>query len=286
MSASRNAWLEIKQQAERNDFHTIILSGEYFFGKIQHHGLADQLKHTFPILESTQVISYLRRPSSYYVANLQQRLKAQHYISAPERRIYASRLAAWENIGDLQLVEFKKTALHLQDVVQDFWKRALGSLPLPSGVNRIRTNKSLSAEGLYLLQRFRHIRYPDKEGIFYRGSDQLLKRMLLVEESNSQNASFTPLRTQDDIRDHIDYSTNDNEILLERFGFQFDFLKGTKHPENYQLPRLSEPLMLDDIVPVDMQKVELLVELLRTDKRVLAPRRWLLDRKLQACLQQ
>jgi len=45
-------------------------------------------------------------------------------------------------------------------------------------------------------------------------------------------------------------------------------------------------LDLTDIVSVDMKKVDLLVELLQTDKRVLLPNRWLLNRKLKACVQQ
>ncbi len=285
LSASGNAWLAIKQQLEQHDFHTVILSGEHFFGLDQHHELAEQNKRTFPDLENTQIIAYLRRPSSHYVARLQQRLKAQHHIAMPERIAYSARLAGWESAGNLQLCEFNKAALHSRDIVQDFWKRTLGSLPLPPGATSIRSNKSLSAEGLYLLQRFRHIRYPDREGIFFRDSDQLLKRTLMVEESNCQNASFTRLRLHQDIRNHIDYSTDDNEILLKKHGFQFDFLKRETPPRNSLLHGLHEPLSLTDIVSVDMAKVDLLVELLRTDKRVLAPRRWLLNRKLRACLQ-
>lgn len=284
--ASRDAWLAVKQQAERNDFHTVILSGEFFFRHVEHHGLAVQNKRIFPNLESTQVVAYLRRPSSHYVASLQQRLKAEHSISLPERRVYSAHLAAWNNVGDLQLFEFNKTALHSQDVVQDFWIRTLGSLPLSPGASPIRTNKSLSAEGLYVLQRFRQARYPDKEGVFFRDCDELLKRILLIEESNSKNASFTRLRLHEDIRNHIDYSTDDNEVLLEKFGFQFDFLKREAPPRNSHLHNLREPLDLTDIVSVDMKKVDLLVELLQTDKRVLLPSRWLLNRKLKACLQQ
>jgi len=286
VSASRNAWLAVEQQLQRNDFHTIVLSGEHFLGLDRHHELAEQTRRIFPDLETTEIIAYLRRPSSHYVARLQQRLKAEHKILVPERVVYSARLAPWEKFGNLRLFEFNKATLHSRDIVQDFWIRALGSLPFPPGASPIRTNKSLSAEGLFLLQRLRHIRYPDKDGVFYRDSDQLLKRVLLVEDSNSQNASFTRLRLHREIRNHIDCSTNDNEALLEKFGFQFDFLKCNTSHENSRLPDLHEPLQLTDLVSVDTEKVKLLVELLRTDKRVLAPRRWLLDRKLQACLQQ
>ena len=99
----------------------------------QHHELAEQNKRTFPDLENTQIIACLRRPSSHYLARLQQRLKAAHNILAAERIAYPARLAGWESAGNLQLCEFNKAALHSRDVVQDFWKRTLGSLPLPSG---------------------------------------------------------------------------------------------------------------------------------------------------------
>ena len=286
LSASRNAWLSVKQQAAQNDFHTVILSGEFFFSQVEHNELAEHNKQIFPNLDSTQVIAYLRRPSAHYVSSLQQRLKAAHDIFMPEREVYAEGLSDWANIGDLQLVEFNKSTLHAKDVVQDFWKRTLGSLPFPPGAAPSRMNKALSAEGLYILQRFRQARYPDQQGVFFRDSDELLKRMLLIEGSNSRNASFTRLRLHQRIRNHIDYSTDDNEILLERFGFQFDFLKCETPPDDPHLHGLSEPLKLTDIVSVDMEKVDLLVELLRTDERVFKPRRWLLDRRLQACLQQ
>ena len=286
LSASKNAWLTIKQQLEQNDFHTVILSGEHFLGLDRHHELVEQNMRTFPDLESTQIVAYLRRPSSHYVARLQQGLKAEHNIFVPERMVYSKRLAAWESVGNLQVREFNKATLHSRDVVQDFWTKTLGSWPLPPGTSPIRTNRSLSAEGLYLLQRFRQTRYPDNGGIFYRDSDQLLKRTLQIEESNVRNVSFTRLRLHRDIRNYIDYSTHDNKLLLEKFGFQFDFLKREKPPRTFDLPDLREPLQLTDIVSVDMKKVDLLVELLRTDMRVLAPRRWLLNRKLQACLQQ
>jgi hypothetical protein len=286
VSASRKAWLTVKQQLRQNEFHTVVLSGEHFLGLDLHHELAKQNRRIFPDLDTTQILAYLRRPSSHYVARLQQRLKAEHKILVPERVVYSARLAPWQNIGCLQLFEFNKAKLHSRDIVQDFWIRALGRLPLPQDARQIRTNKSLSAEGLYLLQRFRQSRYPDKDGTFHHGSDQLLRRILLVEESNARNASFTRLKLHRDIRNHIDYSTNDNNALLEKFGFQFDFMKEKPPHQKPSLPDLHDPLQLTDLVSVDMEKVELLVELLRTDRRVLAPRRWLLDRMLQACLEQ
>ena len=287
LAVSRQAWRDMSQQVQHGSFHTVILSAEHFFGVAQPDRLMELVQEAIPGLNETRIVAYLRRPSSHFVARLQQKLKAQHALVTPERIIYSNYLAAWKKVGNLDLREFNQAKLHNGDVVQDFWNRELKDLPFSRvAASSTRQNRSLSAEGLYLLQRFRQSRYPQQEGVIFRDSDALLRRIMLAEQSNHENVSFTRLKLHKQIRDFVDYSTPDNEVLKSDFGFQFDFQKQDRIVDQASLQSPVEPSQLSDLVPINMQKVDLLARLLQTDKRISFFKRWLLNRKLRACLEQ
>ncbi|NNJ74803.1 MAG: hypothetical protein HKP56_06565 [Anderseniella sp.] len=285
MSAFRDAWLDVKNQAEQKDFHTVLLSGEDFFVPSANRMDSEHIHNIFPKVTNVDVVAYLRRPSAHYTSRIQQHLKAAHTIPAPVRTDYAAHLDGWQNVGDLHLYEFNKALLYKEDVVHDFWHRVLCNVPLPEMAVSIRENESLSAEGLYVMQYFRRHRYPDRDNHIFRDSDKLVRLIRLIESSNDRNVLFTRLKLQEHISNHIDFSTEDNSVLKEKFGFQYEFLKH-EQPKNCSFsPDKDRPLSVQDLVSVDLQKVDLLIDYLRTDRRIPMLTRWVMGRKLQLCMQ-
>ena len=174
--------------------------------------------------------------------------------------------------------------MYKHDAVLDFWHRVLKGIPVPHMAGSIRENQSLSAEGLYVMQHFRRHRYPDRDNQVFRDYEKLFRLIRLIERSNDRNASFTRLKLHEHISNHIDFSAVDNAALQEKLGFRYEFLNHENPNNRPYAPDNSRPLDVPDLVHVDLKKADLMVECLRSDRRIPMLTRWTMGRKLRACM--
>ncbi len=252
-------WKTLAEHAKRHPHHTLVLSAEALLYLADVDGFCQRLHAEIPFISKVEIVVYLRRPSSHFAAKTQQSLRASSKVLQPTRLMNAPALRAWQDHGYLRISEFRKPLLRHEDVVSDFWHNTFPAVEPRASAGSVNENVSLSSEGMALLQRYRCRYCADRDRMFLPQTNSLMRLIGRVEKSNVHGIVFDRPRLHDDIRDFIDYSTNDNNELAGEFGFQFSQLK-----TNQVAPPLkSGPyIKVEDIMKVDPGKLVSLHELL------------------------
>ena len=252
-------WKILAKRAKRHPQHTLVLSAEalLYLGDVD--GFCRRLNAEIPSISEVEIVVYLRRPSSHFAAKTQQSLRASSKVLQPVRLLNAPALRSWQKHGQLRISEFHKPLLRDQDVVSDFWHNTFPAVEPAASAGSVNENVSLSGEGMALLQRYRCRFCADKDGLFLPQTDSLIRLIGQLEKSNSQNIVFDRPSLHADVRDFIDYSTNDNNEVADEFGFRFSQLKACKATPTLK----SRPFArVEDVMKVDFGKVVGLHEML------------------------
>ncbi len=172
-----------------------------------------------------RIICYVRDPVSYYRSVLQQKLKASHRPPHPAKFWYGARETI-ENYrqcyGDQVVVRTYDETLYEGDVVRDFLRQAEQFFNVQiSGIKSKSKNRSLSAEALFVLQRYRELYDFDKDNVQTPGSQLLIKYLAQLPADQ-----MTPIELHPRVED----------IILERFQDDMQWLK-----ENYGIDFCTRP---------------------------------------------
>jgi hypothetical protein len=144
--------------------------------------------------ERFRVLVYVREPASQYLSESQQVRKASSQLLSPVcyRYEFRSVVESWGSVfpGELQIREFRSQH-HAFDVVSDFASVLNDfhnvSLWLPSYA---RSNESVSAEGMLILQQYQSMFSWDQDDVFTMDKLALVR---LLEESVSVVAQTPPV---------------------------------------------------------------------------------------------
>ena len=197
-----------------------VLSGEFLFGPIASQGPEALRALIAPLNGSFEIVCYVRRPSDYYVARAQQRLKASWQLppagAVRYRPTLESALAAAETVHALP---FDRERFPGGDVVADF---VAGVLPEAEGVlhsvDHPKVKPSMSAEAMAIVQDFRRERYPDANDRFTRDTGHLARH--LAEREGDLGGQRRP-RPLPALARLVDQSSTDLLWLRDRFGIVF-----------------------------------------------------------------
>lgn len=174
-------WDALERRLDADDAHTAILSCEHFF-----YLQDEELASLHALLESRfdwiDVVAYVRAPASYYVAMVQQVLRASATIPAPRthRLPYQTCIERYRSRfpGAVTVRSFERDSLVGADIVEDF---ASVAFPQTDVLGRRRVvdavNPSMSAEAMCILQEFRHLRYPLDDQRFNGATAELRKAL-------------------------------------------------------------------------------------------------------------
>jgi hypothetical protein len=157
-----------------------------------------------------RVVCYVRDPVSYYRSLLQQKLKASHHPPNPRNFKYGFREAIENHrayYGDKVIVRAYDDALYQGDVVKDFLRLAEKFFKVDySRVKSISANRSLSAEAIFILHRYRELYEFDKDNISTPKSSVLLQYLTQLPETETSPIELHPVveevireRVQDDL---------------------------------------------------------------------------------------
>ncbi|MEM9472164.1 MAG: hypothetical protein AAGA00_09405 [Pseudomonadota bacterium] len=272
-------WKILAKRARRHPHHTLVLSAEALLYLADVDGFCRRLNAEIPSISEVDIVVYLRRPSSHFAAKTQQSLRASSKVLEPTRLLNAPALRAWQKHGQLRISEFRKPLLRDQDVVSDFWHNTFPAVVPVASAGSVNENVSLSGEGMALLQRYRCRFCADQDGLFLPQANSLIRLIGQVEKSNNQDIVFERPSLHADVRDFIDYSTNDNNELADEFGFRFSQLKASQAAPPL---RSRSYARVEDIMKVDVDKVVSLHEMLtRTRHLPFSPARKLISQLRQ-----
>jgi hypothetical protein len=184
----------------------IIISSEFLgrFGKQQVLALKSDLDDSG--YTDYKVVCYVRDPVSYYRSLLQQKLKASHHPPNPRDFKYGFREAIENHrayYGDKVLVRAYDNALYQGDIVRDFLQLAERFFKVDySRVKSISANRSLSAEAMFILHRYRELYEFEKDNISTPKSNVLLQYLTQLPEIETSPIELHP-GVEEVIRDRV-----------------------------------------------------------------------------------
>ena len=255
----------VRAEVDAHRPECLVLSSESRFrrlGEAQRHAFKAMLAEIGA--GNTEIVAYIRRPSSWYLSSLQQRIRASHLVKPPSVMNLSAAVAQFvEDFGReaVHLRPFDRRALVRGDIVDDFVETFLA----PHGVRaedlvamRDR-NASPTAEGTDLLRRFRLDFHPDEANRFLPDSKALMDHLARVEEElDLPRAALDP-----GLAEAIDYSSRHLLRLRDEHGLvlpDYDY----ERLERGDLSELPDgELPLERIVRIDRAAQGAVVERLR-----------------------
>jgi hypothetical protein len=207
----------------------------------------------------TRVAVYLRRPSSYYLSALQQKLKSAHRVIPPRVQSPVAVLESYAAVfgaGSVRARVYDRSLLARGDIVADFLAAHLDGLGLDAGALRRGrdANETVSAEAMDLMRRFRRAFHPEAENVPTPDDGRLLRALRAADrETGAPRPRLRP-----EIAEAIDYARADPLRLRDAWGVEFpDFdyrrlERGVRTRGAFALLRgLWRPWRLEEIVAID-----------------------------------
>lgn len=215
-----------------------------------------------------KVLIYVRDPVSYYISNLQQRIKASHLIENPKTFKYHFKkyIETWSQKSpkgikvlpyDRRIHEGSGLLGEVEKELKEFFDLKRVRLRPVS-----RQNASLSIEALIVLREFRKLNHQSSNNIFSKDSD-LLRKLL----TNLQLEFSSAIRLHEKYEETITANHLDDLIWLKnRFRVKFEGFQESTLPENMRYgstdpSQLFRSYDIDKIFKVYSQVLEYLLKL-------------------------
>ncbi|MGF1656386.1 MAG: hypothetical protein ACFCU3_05335 [Verrucomicrobiales bacterium] len=236
----------------------LILSSEYMtsFGSESVRRFAEDVQSLG--VEEVQVVIYVRDPAGMYLSAIQQRLRASHRFYRPENFHYQFRRAIerWSAVypGKILVRPFDRSQLPDGCVVRDFLSIASEFLEVDaSKLHPIRMNESMSAEGCFIMQKYREYFHATAADIFKPDSDSILELIAAYQNTfDVTKLKLQPWAKEEVLRRHQE----DLKWLEETWRVRFEGIPLSAEKENDPGGSGNEvPFRLEDIVEPCRQDV-------------------------------
>lgn len=211
---SKESWRSIAHQIKEYSPKHVIISSEFFFAAKHSEKLKRLIDEFIQPSEDPKFIAYMRTPSEHYVSLLQQAVKASHTPPMPKNP-GLHHLNRYSSLGSVEARKFSRNSLVGNDIILDAC-HAMGIEHSSLSTTIGESNTSISAEGIILLQRYRHIVHPNDDNVFTKDTQELLRRIIRVESKNPE--SFTKAKLKPRIAQHLDSPTDITESLKSNYG--------------------------------------------------------------------
>lgn len=201
-----------------------------------------------------KIVCYVRNPITYYRSVLQQSLKASHLPPHPEAFKYGVRETI-ENyravFGDGVVVRAFDDSLYENDVVQDFVKEVEQFFGVKIvGVESRSRNRSLSAEALFILQRYQELYDVDQNNILTPKSELLLEYL-----ERLPAAETTSIKLNRGVEEIIRARFED-EALWIKDNCGIDFNMGPSGVERDGASKKRDYQLLENIIRKPYKKID------------------------------
>lgn len=146
-----------------------------------------------------RIVIYIREPAPYYLSYVQQELKASSKFSVPQNFHYSflKTIQLWSDVFSRQNLDirlFQPQKFPEQSVIVDFQNCASDFFQLKVELeNTIYLNKSLSAEGIMILQNYRKSFHTNADQVFRDDSNTLISLLQSsISEVEQTKAKLSP----------------------------------------------------------------------------------------------
>lgn len=210
----------VVEQARQKNAHTVILSGEMLFKTLTQENVDRLRAMLLSIGERITVVAYVRHPANFYLSMAQQAIKASYRLPEPRGRGFRKVLESYARVGDEMIVNaYDRDLLHGGDISQDFCKKVLGfDDSLLGELSSVRSNETMTAEGMDILLRYRKHACKDQNGVFTADSNLVGK---VIREVDPQVPNFGRPALKPEIVERIVRSSIDLPWLRDAWSIRF-----------------------------------------------------------------
>lgn len=212
-----NIFNTIKRKIDIHSPNYVVLSGEYFFFKLNEDQIADLQNRLSAIFDEIKVVCYLRDPVDYYSSFSLQVLKASYELRGPFSPTYKEILSSYSTGFDIDARRFNRKSLIGADIVSDFIDTYIPAL---NGIiQSSRSNETISANSLALISQYRKTFHTDENDIFNPQSQKLYQIFQKIEKEADL---YEKPQLHSWVKDYI-YSQfiDDNTYLHQNHGINF-----------------------------------------------------------------
>lgn len=255
-------WQQLGEALERGQFSTLIMSAEGLLGNVIR---ADQetLRKRLSSVTDKQVraLAYVREPSSYFLSQLQQRIKGGRGLEAPKPLQWSRSIAfCRQDLNfDLQVRAYERRQLVNGDSIADFYDWAKLD-PAGHAKSSLQANVSLSSEAMAVVYKLGLKSWPKSQAELsrQRALAQIAKRF----DADLGDPTKPVLR--DNWREHITYINTDFLVLRDEVGLHFSDLAYDRIGVG---PAITAPRFkqVEDVCPYDQARYQELMALVKAE---------------------
>ena len=265
----RGLWDRLRAEIDRSRPETVVISGENLFRDPIRCMRRDPRTLFSEITAEIRPVVYLRRPSAYHLSVEQQHLKASGTFQPPAPARWRPAIEGFERVfgPGLEVLAYERGRLQGADIRVDFFARFLPqALPLLETLPPSEENRSVSAEAMEILQRYRRLWHPDAD---HRATADTREITAALRAVDAETGGAKP-RLRPEIARFIDQGSVDLLWLRDRFGITFDGVdyEAIREPDPAEADRFAGISAVRELCPVDPARVE--HALLRALKELLA----------------
>ncbi|WP_170570021.1 hypothetical protein [Ruegeria atlantica] len=264
----------LSSQVSMHNPDLLILSSEYLWAVGRKQAwlskLHDLLKHIG--VGSVEFVGYVRGPSSFYLSQIQQQLRASSRFRLPKEHTVTNNLDGYSQFFSDSKVSarlFDREALVGGDIITDFlslYRPDLQQSVLRTANNKS-TNESLSAEGMALIQLFRRHFYSDRDDQFNKPTRKFIKRLRSIEKK----FDFPRPKLHPEIAEYLDYAGTGPLELRDRYGIVFPKLDYSRLEREEFANKPQVGGAVQDVVQVDEERLEQMVHSLLQSNHTFNP---------------
>ncbi len=271
----------LTNQVSAQKFELLILSSEYLWPIGTRKAWLEKLRILLAQIGSQNVefVAYVRRPSSYYLSSIQQRLRASSKFSNPHEYKVANTLDGFSEVfsdSKISARVFDREALVGGDIITDFmsvYRPDLQRIVTTAAEKVTSTNETLSAEGMVVMQQFRRHFYPKQDDRFNRPTSKFVRQLRSVEKKlDSPRPKLRP-----EIAEYTDYAGTGSLELRDRYGIVFPKLDYSRLERGEFATKPQVGGAVQDVVQVDEDRLEQIVHTLLQNRFMFNPdlKKWL-----------
>lgn len=207
------------------------------------------------MFDSIRVSIYVRRPSSFYLSEVQQRLKSSDRIRPPSPIEYTKFIESMRQYftNQVDVHSYEDARRHPFGIVGHFGDRYAPAITtIAEKCERINANTSMSAEGMSLLLDYRRRRFPNRR---IRTPD-IAALIRTIRNTDPYIDGFLPPTLFSHICDYVDETSTDLLWLRDEFALEF---AGVNYERIRNATGALQVSTVEDICPVDQERRERLM---------------------------
>jgi hypothetical protein len=247
----------IGDQIARDRPECLVISSETLFRRLGIKARRSLLRALEPSAGSFVVAVYLRRPSEYYLSNLQQRLKHSYNIGRILLPSSYGVLQSYASTFGRDMIRpriYDRGHLYNGDIVGDFFRYYMAefAVDVESLERGHSNNETVSAESMDLLRRYRKDFHAGSDNVIAEDSAALVR---LLRRTDKLVGAPKP-RLRPEIADMIDYSRIDPLRLRDEYDVVFPDLDYRRFERRARVPWILavkpwKDWRLSDLVSID-----------------------------------